>query len=202
MKSETTVIAGRNSRRRPEFSLPIVAVGSSKNLSFYGDRSCQYPEESIMKVAVDSFLGLHRRIQHLVDTPELLGPPVRQSSTHFYYPEPGAEYKYFKSEDKIRSIVRLNSVYWRYRAPHPDLREVLAEARNTGAVSHRRFERPRSHPTEHHARVPDSTKRMAWSENQLVAVGTVFRLQRRADTATKITVPQIPNAISVSIKLQ
>lgn len=33
-----------------------------------------------MKVAVDSFLGLHRRIQHLVDTPELLGPPVRYRS--------------------------------------------------------------------------------------------------------------------------
>lgn len=58
----------------------VVLALTQKNLSFYGDRSCQYPEESIMKAAVDSFLGLHRRIQHLVDTPELLGPPVRYRS--------------------------------------------------------------------------------------------------------------------------
>lgn len=51
----------------------VVLALTQKNLSFYGDRSCQYPEESIMKVAVDSFLGLHRRIQHLVDTSEVVG---------------------------------------------------------------------------------------------------------------------------------
>ena len=52
-----------------------------KIVSFDGDRSCRYPEESVMKAVVESCPGLHRRIQHLVDTPDLLGPRLDTPGT-------------------------------------------------------------------------------------------------------------------------
>ncbi|KAL4868647.1 hypothetical protein BDV12DRAFT_169135 [Aspergillus spectabilis] len=58
----------------------VVLALTQKNLSpeSDGDRSCWYLEESVMK----SFLGLLRRIQHLVETSKVVGSTIRYGPNH------------------------------------------------------------------------------------------------------------------------